>query len=96
MPRLGDHIQRVTPVQDANEQQLYEGRVANTPSAPGDEVYVTIRAFDEEKHRHGPVVWHPEVTVVAGKAELVMPEKGDLCLVAKPSTTGSVWLLAWR
>lgn len=92
MPRLGDHVQRRSEPQDANEQQLYEGRIANTPSGPGDEVFVTIRDFDEEKHKHGPVVWR----ALEFKGEEVLPSKGDFCLVAKPSTTGSVWLLAWR
>lgn len=92
MPRPGDHIQQRKETVDANEQQLFEGRIANTPSGPGDDVFVLIQEFDEEKHRHGPVRWR----ALEFNGEHVLPEKGDSCLVAKPSTTGSVWLLAWR
>jgi hypothetical protein len=78
--------------EEALEQQLFEGRIANTPAVAGDEVFVTIPAFDEGKHKFGPVVWDPKEI---GGVEL-MPQKDDICLVAKPATTGSVWLLAWR
>lgn len=74
------------------EQQLYEAVIVNTPAKAGDELFVTIEAFDEGKHKFGPVVWNP--IVLAGKE--VLPEAGDLALVAKPSITGNVWLLAWR
>lgn len=92
MPRLGDYIGKPSDAEEPAEQQLWEGRVANTPAFNGDEVFVTIPSFDEEAHRFGPVVWSPKEL----KGEELMPSKGDICLIAKPSVQGSVWLLEWR
>lgn len=78
--------------EEAPERQLFEARIVNTPAANGDEVFVTIDSFDEGKHKFGPVVWDP----IELKGEEIMPQKGAIALVAKPSITGSVWLLAWR
>jgi hypothetical protein len=94
MARLGDVIGKPRdPEEGAGpEQQLFEAIVVNTPSGPGDQVFVKIPSFDDGKHKFGPVVWDP---IELGGKEL-MPEANDICLVAKPSITGSVWLLAWR
>lgn len=94
MPRPGDHIgRRVAPV-DANVQQLFNGRILNTPTDKADELFVEIYEFDEGKHRF-PVNWRPAIINVAEKPKEKFPTKGDFCLVAKPSTTGAVWLIDW-
>lgn len=91
MSRLGEQIGRPSDPEEPAEQQMWEGEIANTPADEEDDVFVTIEEFDEGKHKFGPVRWRP---LELGGKEL-MPQKGNVCLVAKPTIAGSVWLLAW-
>jgi hypothetical protein len=91
MPRPGEVFGKPPDPEEPAEQQLWEGEIQNTPANAKDEVFVTIEEFDEGKHRFGPVLWRP--LELEGKE--VLPEKGNRCLLAKPTTAGSVWLLGW-
>lgn len=92
MMKPSDFIQPPADPEAPQEQQLFEGRVLNTPAVAGDQVFVEIPEFDGGAHKFGPVVW--DVRELKGKE--LMPTKGDICLLAKPSNTSDVWLLAWR
>lgn len=70
---------------DLPDPQVWEARIATSPEAVADEVYVTIPAFDErdgDKHRFGPCSWD-ERTYEDG---LRFPKRGDHCIVAIPAT----------
>lgn len=94
MPRPGDHVGRPSVAQDANDQQLFNARILNTPATKADDVFVEIQEFDGGQHRF-PVIWRPVIFIAAEKPKELLPSKGDFCLVAKPSTTGHVWLIDW-
>lgn len=90
--KLRDFIQAPPdPEEGTQEQQLFEAVVHNTAKKASDEVFVTIPEFDEGQHKFGPVIWRP---VELGGKE-IFPTEGDLCLVAKPTLTGQVWLIDW-
>jgi len=64
----------------------YEAIIANNPNDGNDELYVTIAAFDEGKHKWGPCLFMPK----AGQ----LPGKGDRALVVF-SDAGEPWVVCW-
>lgn len=91
---MGIDTDAVSPEVDVRNMELrevYEGKVANTVTDLGDDLYVIIPQFDDEDgltHRHGPVHgWDI-------RSDGSYPTRDDSALVAV-SDLGNYWMLSW-
>ncbi len=65
---------------------LVRAIVANTPTSPSDDLYITIPSHPNPQHKFGPVAWQPHGST--------LPTAGTAGL-AGMDENGVAWLLAW-
>jgi hypothetical protein len=101
-----EEIQRAGAAADPSLDGLYAGLIAETAATVADRVEVTLNGFDSTL-RIGPCRWMPRlephtINVAQGAettdeftvARLVLPARGDACLVGFDDQQVP-WILVW-